>query len=197
MKNVALFLIAALIFWYVFIREDSVSYGPGVLAPEVPIQTKSVNGESFSFKGYTLTPLADYHLTAKVLSKESYSHDRESDLAPVDLALGWREMSDESNLARIEITQSGRWYRWRSDNLPVPRSVVERNSANTHIIPADGAVETLLKAVRKGDIVELRGKLVKVEAEDGWHWVSSLTRNDTGSGACEVMYVDSLYVKKL
>jgi hypothetical protein len=33
---------------------------------------------------------------------------------------------------------------------------------------------------------------VRVEAADGWSWTSSLTRDDTGPGACEVMWVDWL-----
>jgi hypothetical protein len=30
---------------------------------------------------------------------------------------------------------------------------------------------------------------VQVNTPDGWRWRSSLTREDTGGGACEVVYV--------
>ena len=40
--------------------------------------------------------------------------DRESDLAPVDLALGWGRMSDEAILKDIQISQSGRFYFWHT-----------------------------------------------------------------------------------
>ena len=30
---------------------------------------------------------------------------------------------------------------------------------------------------------------IQVEADDGWRWRSSTTREDTGDGACEVVYV--------
>ena len=28
----------------------------------------------------------------------------------------------------------------------------------------------------------------KIDAADGWHWRSSLTREDDGNGACELVY---------
>jgi len=42
--------------------------------------------------------------------------------------------------------------------------------------------------VRAGDRVRIDGWLVNVEAGDGWRWRSSLTREDSGSGACELVY---------
>jgi hypothetical protein len=44
------------------------------------------------------------------------------------------------------------------------------------------------------DLVELEGYLVYVKG-DNFTWNSSLTRNDTGDGACEVLYVEKISVK--
>ena len=38
----------------------------------------------------------------------------------------------------------------------------------------------------------LRGYLVRVEAADGWQWRSSLSRADTGAGACELVLLEAL-----
>jgi hypothetical protein len=46
--------------------------------------------------------------------------------------------------------------------------------------------------VRPGQRVRIDGWLVQVDANDGWHWRSSLSREDTGGGACEVVYVCSI-----
>jgi hypothetical protein len=40
--------------------------------------------------------------------------------------------------------------------------------------------------------VRLSGYLVEVLGDDGWRWVSSLTREDTGTGACEVIWVEQI-----
>jgi hypothetical protein len=58
-----------------------------------------------------------------------------------------------------------------------------------HMIPADENVGRALAAVRPGQMVRLQGWLVEARRGDGWTWRSSLTREDSGHGACEVVYV--------
>ena len=142
-----------------------------------------------------MTPLVSFQIEARVLSAEHYSMDREADLSPVDLALGWGRMSDESILKDIKISQSGRFYHWHVDSFPIPPEEIETHSANMHMIPANDDIEKQLKSARQGQIVAIKGQLIEAKANDGWHWKSSLTRNDTGAGACELVYVESLILK--
>ena len=190
MPRVLLLLLAALLVWQLLLRPGTVELGPGVLAAEDPVQQDPASTDTFDLEGYRITPLAEFKIRAKVLSREDYSMGRESDLSPVDLALGWGRMSDEQVLQQIEISQSGRWYRWRTDSFPIPRREIETHSANMHMIPADEFIEDMLDDAREGQIVEFSGLLVRADADDGWHWSSSLTRDDTGAHACEVFYVE-------
>ncbi len=196
MKKILSLLLVIAVIWFAFFRNDHVSFGPGVLAPDSPEQTKILFPEKFQFKDYTITPLAKFHIEAKVLSQHKYSWGREAELSPVDLALGWGKMSDESVLAAITITQSNRWYHWHTDKFPIPRREIETHSGNMHIIPADEYVRSKVGRVRTGDIVELRGYLVRVDAKDGWHWVSSLSRDDTGDHSCELIYTEDFEIQK-
>jgi hypothetical protein len=66
------------------------------------------------------------------------------------------------------------------------------NSANVHIIPNNEDVENKLENVYKGSLIEMKGYLVSINAKDGWHWQSSLKRDDTGGGSCELFLVDTL-----
>ncbi len=68
------------------------------------------------------------------------------------------------------------------------------HTANTHLIPADGRVASALAHVRRGDVVRLEGDLVDVEGPDGFVWKTSLTRTDTGPGACETLYVRAVTI---
>jgi hypothetical protein len=63
-----------------------------------------------------------------------------------------------------------------------------------HMIPASEGVRNRLLSVRPGQVVDLRGMLVRADGQDGWHWISSLSRTDTGDGSCEVVWVDSIRV---
>lgn len=194
MKNLAAVLLFAVVIWFFVFRNETVVLGPGVTAPDVPVQVKIETPESFPFNDYTITPLAKFRIKAKVLSQEGYRFGREADLSPLDLALGWGTMSDESILHDIEISQSGRWYRWRTETLPIPHKDIETQSGNMHLIPADSYVEYMMDKTRTGDLVEFSGSLVRVDADDGWHWISSLSRTDTGARSCEVVWVESFRV---
>ncbi len=195
MNTLLFFISALLVIWALFFKEEKVNLGPGVMAAQTPIQEKPSSSKSFPFKGYTITPLASFEISAKVLGRENYRLGREADLSPTDLALGWGKMSDEAVLKYIDISQSNRWYRWQTKAFPLPRREIEINSANMHMIPKDTLVESTLERVRKGDIVSLKGELVRVNAADGWSWVSSLSRKDTGGGACEVVFVEAMKIK--
>lgn len=163
---------------------------------DVPVQKEIKSPISFNHLGFKITKVANFKIKAKVLAREDYYFDRGADLAPVDLALGWGRMSDESILEQINITQSGRFYRWRVESFPIPRREIETHSANMHLIPADKYVQYLIDDIREGEIIELTGSLVNVQSKEGWYWNSSLTRNDTGNGACELIWVESLSVLK-
>jgi hypothetical protein len=144
----------------------------------------------FALRAATLRPLAGFSIDARVLSREDYGLGREADFSPTDLALGWQRMREDTVLSRLDISQSSRWYnyRWQGEP-PLPPNEIARSSANMHMIPSDAATAAALRRVRAGDEVRIDGWLVEVAADDGWRWRSSLSRDDKGSGACEVVYV--------
>ena len=193
-----LFVLSVVVLTYLVIRDwDSkpVEHPAGIMVAERPLQVE-MQPSTFMLDDYQLTRKASFEIRARVLSKEPYYLNRTADLAPIDLALGWGEMSDSAVLKQIDISQSGRWYRTKYD-LPPPISeqAIVFNSSNMHMIPARKDIERSLKNLREGDIVFIRGYLVDVDHDSGWHWRSSMSRLDTGDGACELVYVESLSVE--
>ena len=165
---------------------------PGILAPDAPEQVDLDAPYRLQRGDVTLLTRAHFELTARVLSREDYRLDEGASLAPTDLALGWGRMSDSQVLSKISISQGGRFYHWQVHDWPIPRREIETSSANMHIIPADAGVRANLERVRPGQLVHIEGFLVDASRPDGWRWNSSLTRDDTGGGACELVYVESL-----
>ena len=145
---------------------------------------------------YTIHPMARYRIEAMVLSRKHYQTGREADLSKVDLALGWGPMSNTQVLGQLTIMQRHRRYEycWQ-DDPPIREAAISSYSANVHCIAANGLVLDELMALKGGEIVLLEGFLVNVTAPDGWRWESSLTRDDSGSGSCEVMWVSSIEVR--
>ena len=197
MKLLRWFVILLIVFFgYRQYKERPLQPPTGVIAANDPVQNEVSNGARFSKNNYQLQTLAEFEIEARVLAKESYSTGRESDLSPLDLALGWGSMSDSAVLKQLSISQGNRFYFYQWENTPPrPPEEIAEHSANMHLIPSSAEIEKQMKAVRVGQVVTIIGKLVEVQASDGWRWRSSLTRKDTGNGACELIYVEGIRIR--
>ena len=173
--------------WY---SSRDIERAPGVLAAEDPEQWDTSSVEGIEREGFRLVPRADFSATVRVLHREDYSAGPLARLVPTDFAVGWGPMSDSEVLAGIEISQGNRFYYWRTDSWPLERRDIETHSANWHVIPADDSVRAVLGRLRAGSLVELRGRLVDIEGKQGG-MRTSLSRDDTGAGACEILLASS------
>lgn len=184
---------------YQFWADREVKHPPGILVSEAPEQTGLAdNPLPLPVKGATITPLASYKIRARVLAKERYWLGQSATFVPYDVALGWKEMSDSKVLEQLHFSQADRFYfyRWDRGNQLDPETMV-KNSANMHLVAANSGVAARIKSLRRGQIVSLAGQLVRVVFKDGSEIKSSLSRDDTGPGACEVMWVTSINVTNL
>jgi hypothetical protein len=140
----------------------------------------------------TIEFLASYQITAAVKSISNYSTDYASQVSPMDLVLAWGKLNQSEIDSHIRYSQNGRWYFFQYDaDSPVDLAYIQEHSANVHLIPANDRILSQIKQLRKNDTVQLAGYLVSVLFESG-SWTSSLTRQDAGDGACEIMYVTSV-----
>ena len=177
-------------------RERPIERSPGVLAPDPPLQQPlGADAPVFHKDRYQIRALAEFALEARVLARENYRFDAGAELVPTDLALGWGSMSDSAVLAEIAIHQRNRFYYWLTATFPIPRRDIETHSANMHLIPASRVVADQIKAVRPGHVLSLSGYLVEARRDDGWQWRSLLNRDDTGSGACELIWVETVMLR--
>ncbi len=175
---------------YSFWSSRPVSRPPGVIAPNAPVQENLADGPRWEIAGYDVHALARFEIEARVLSAERYRFDREADLAPLDLALGWGPMSANAVLDTLQISQGGRFFHWSSREPMIDPGEITRHSANMHLVPIDSEIRATLLDARSGHLVHLQGWLIEAHAQDGWKWRSSLTRGDTGHGACELVLVE-------
>ena len=173
---------------------SEISRAPGVLAPDEPYQKEVYSAPFREMNGYRIGLLASFDIRARVIATERYWFDQGSALSPADLVLGWGTMSDSAVLQQISVSQGGRYYHWWGKTSTLPRRAIETQSANMHMIPANGGIARQLKSIRAGNMVHLKGYLVEAISKQGFRWKSSLTRADTGAGACELILVESIYV---
>ena len=192
MKTLSALLAIALAFVAYFHLNGPISYPAGILIESAPEQIAISDGQATIERGeYHLKPLARFSLDARILHRKVYSYDRESKLVPVDLAVGWGPMSDQAVLDRITISQSTRFYWYEYQSPPIPKEQIISHSTNLHVIPATPAVASFCKSLRQGELVHLDGVLVEATGPAIGTWRSSLSRIDTGNGACELMLVEN------
>ncbi len=190
---IALVVLLILIIYFIY-PETAITYPAGITAPDQPIQTNVQGAKEWKLNDFNFKALAEYHLKARVLSRNNFSIGKESEISPFDLALGWGPMSDQNVIDKIDISQSNRWYRWSVDVLPISAKEISLNSANVHIIPKDETIAKKFDDVYSGSLIEMRGYLVEITTADGWRWKSSLKRDDTAGGSCELFWVEDLMV---
>ncbi len=194
MKSIAViaFLVVA---WFVYSRINApVTYPPGVLLADEPTQRPPPNEVPFEYGKFQLKPLATFVLEGRILHQKIYRYDRGAALVPVDLAVGWGRMSDQAVLNRLKISQSARFYFYEYQHQPpIPREEITSHSTNLHLIPSTDAVASRCRSFRTGELVHLSGLLVEATGPDIGTWTSSLSRTDSGNGACELVWVEEIH----
>jgi hypothetical protein len=168
----------------------------GVLVREEPLQEPCPAHVIAKVKDYTITAVATYLIRARVLHTKHYWADG-NDLVPYDVALGWGPMSDQAVLDHLNISQGNRFYfyEWRN-TPPIPENEIIGHSSNNHLIAADSSIARAISDLHPGEVVTMKGYLVNISKPNGFYWNTSLSRTDTGNGACEVFYVEEIEALK-
>jgi hypothetical protein len=186
----------------VYMRPSAVARGEAIDVRGEPRQTALPLPEvvpiEFDGKSYLIEKHHRYEIAGEVLSVETYNLAFRSDFFDVDLGLIWGPRVADLK-QKYTFNQGGRWLFW-SSNGPVSedeRRYITAHISNNHLIPAEGR-RNLFKAVRwpsRGDKVRITGCLVTIKNPSGGVAVASSTsRDDTGDGACEVIWVDEIQI---
>ncbi len=170
-----------------------------------PLQEIS-HGRAFTttIKGYTytLTPKATYDISGLVVSQHRgdalFNLGHKADPGNIkDVCVVWGEAVTNGSYRKVKFT-SGEFtcsYSWTGVVTPPFKP---EKSSNNHLIPADRAMARRIRAIHVGDQIRMTGLLVdyKVtkDGQDIFTRQTSLTRGDTGNGACEILYVTDLSV---
>ncbi len=148
---------------------------------------------------YTLLPQARYQLNGRVVSYRRYYHGYMHYLSPWDYATLWG--NTDQYLPYLKFNQVVRFCLFKTRHPEkVDIAYILRHMANNHLIPSNQNIRKALGKVKKSDLVRIDGFLVNVIGVDRKnrvsHWNGSQTREDTGNGACEIIYVTRLRINE-
>ena len=165
---------------------------PLAAAQTQPIQIDSSNPD------LALQPLFSYHIAGRVVAHDHFYMDKMSMVSPVDVSLAWGRLVAPDALALINYSHHLRfgWVSYKQ-SLPFEPSVLAQHFSNNHLIPANTRLAGAMRTIDDGDDVEIIGTLVNVTLTTSrgmWRANTSISRTDTGDGACEIIYVTRLRV---
>ena len=175
--------------------DDRILRSPAQAAVEENPFSVSTNGTE-----YHIEPRFRYDLHGVVVSyghhDGNYSLHRlwNDHLNVADLCVVWGDNADAIDLNRISFwngkftcnystSDPVAWERFREDQI-----------SNNHLLTGDEVLRGRIGDVRIGDQVRVRGWLAGYSNDDGFKRGTSTTRDDTGNGACETIYVEDFRI---
>ncbi|MEO1022037.1 MAG: hypothetical protein AAFW89_05785 [Bacteroidota bacterium] len=150
-----------------------VTHGPGEVAPKRPEVTILFKPDPIEFGEYILKPKAEIKGKFRVLKKRRYYFDEYVSLAPVDVLIGWGEMSDERNLNFLYFEADDRTYDINITRPPIPIERIRKQTLLFHFIPSNNDIDQKIKHLREGQAMNIEAYIVDVDQENGLQWNSS------------------------
>ena len=153
----------------------------------------------FAYRGraYAVTPVAGYELWGLIVSHNNIGaisdiYHNADDVDLKDIAVLWGGNLRRDDFRRVQFSSNAYvcYYRY-----PHGVSFNDHEFANVHLLAGDARVQQQIRGLHVADQVRLRGLLVNYSPVGStWTRQTSTTRNDTGMGACEVLYVEEVAV---
>ncbi len=205
-------LISIIVFGISFFQKEKLPDKSEILESlyQNPIQTETFK-KPFNIereeKTYKITPLYDYELYGLIVSYHhssdffDYYHKEWDDyLNEKDICVIWGDNIKTNVYSSMKFkngsftcyskfktgTKREVWSQFRNDNI-----------SNNHLLSnIDEEINKIVMKAKKGDQIYLKGYLAKYASEDGFERGSSISRKDTGNGACETIYLTDFKILK-
>ena len=157
---------------------------------------------SVAYQGveYAVNPQYAYDLYGMVVSYrqhdgESTMHRRANDhLNVADVCVVWSDTAMSPYLGKLDF-----WNGIFTCNVQTSDDVAWANFkmnqlSNNHLLSANPAIRERIDDIRIGDQIHIKGQLASYGAVGGPVRGTSTTREDTGNGACETIYVEQFEI---
>ncbi len=153
---------------------------------------------------YTIEPRFDYQLDGVVVSLHDsdvfwdiyHFGDWQDFINLRDLCVVWGDNVSSGVFRQMHYSNTT-WTCWISANHPDAASSFAWNQiSNNHLLTPDPGIREAIKSAEIGDQIRLDGKLAQYSHAGGFQRGTSITRDDTGNGACETIYVEGFRITR-
>lgn len=172
-----------------------IEYGPGVLASEKPKVERVSWEKPFPHKGLTIAPVRRVSGEVRILKHKRYFFDSRSSYSPVDLLVGWNEMSDERNLDHLHFSMDNRYFEMNYTRPPLEFKKMYSEMNLWHMVPSNEEIDAKIKKLRTGNVITLEGFYVDVQSSSGFNWKSEILQPTNSKLQNLVFWVESIQVR--
>jgi len=193
----ASFLLLLISFWKRNDLPGNLKLSPAVAGEPEQLRTNDKPFEvTFNGVNYRVEPQYDYDLHGLIVSYrhhdgDSRMHRRANDhLNMLDVCVVWGDNAAGDHIRKlnfwngiftcnVETRDLDAWNQFRMNQL-----------SNNHLLSDDDYVREQVMGIRVGDQIRVQGWLASYSNETGSKRGTSTTREDTGDGACETIFID-------
>jgi len=157
---------------------------------------------SVSYGGteYRVEPKYDYELHGMIVSYrqhdgKSLMHRRSSDhLNMADVCVVWSDTAFSEHLRALEFWNGIFTCNVQTSNMVAWSQFKMNQLSNNHLISADEEIRDVVGDIRIGDQIRIKGWLAHYGAAGNGLRSTSTTRDDSGDGACETIFVNEFEI---
>ena len=179
------------------------NFVPHIVTPpalnEDPVQ-REVSEQPFKVAyndtGYVVQPRHEYDLTGMVVSYRYHDGDRmlhqiwNDHLNVADVCVVWGRNAHELDLNLFDFFNGQFTCNISTHDRVAWNQFQMRELSNNHLVSDDPLLRDRITSLKVGDIIRVRGWLSHYGLEGSPHMrKTSVTREDTGNGACETIFV--------
>mgnify|MGYP001176277308 FL=1 len=152
---------------------------------------------------YFIQPKYDYELYGMVVSYRVHNSDTGAHLRwgdhlnVADYCVVWSENAFEAHLNEMTFRNQEWTCYYQYPNREVGSSFNKEKLSNNHLITGDSSIRDRIKKIGIGDQIRIKGWLSSYSSTDRLSRGTSITRSDTGNGACETIYVNEIDIIRI
>lgn len=166
-------------------------------APDQRATAQAPFTASFNDIDYEVVPRYDYELVGLVVSYRHHDgnsrlHRLSNDhLNALDVCVAWGDTAKTPWLSEIKFWNGIFTCNFSTSDQTAWAAISPSEISNNHLISNDLAIRKAMSALRIGDQIRIRGQLADYAAPGQSPRTSSITRDDSGNGACETIFIRS------
>lgn len=202
-----IFLIISLFCFLAYFQETGlpsiVEIDPRVTQEPLQTPTNKIEFEARAYGySYRIKPLYQYKLSGVIVSMRDHtgykgrrSHRSGNNINVADICVIWGNNAKNNAYTKMSYRSGDFTCFFKTTNMDTWRQFNPRDLSNNHLLTNNPAVAEAINNAEIGDQITFNGYLVAYGPLNGpYGRISSTTRDDTGNGACESVYVEDFEI---